>query len=270
MITDVDGNEIFVVLEQTNEMRSYEVVFGDLEGRRLVCVKRHLMKAFWRDGFYFCTYWPNYPGQKALSDRDCDNKKVYPFSYVEIQPLKGKYLYRHFDGHERLKAPRMVSQNPWLGFMTVCCTPAMRFGNFTTKFHKIKSKDTLIEVDMWKNMVTIGPGNDVLAALCLAYVFDRVQNQPLITVVGRDEDLDLEAEDASIESDEDMNDKEVQLENMPNERPYSDRPSEQEDTPEKAPPPVASKPTVETEGSDEDNSGDGDAYGKQPKPAEIV
>lgn len=192
VITDVDGNEIFVVLEQTNEMRSFEVIFGDLEGRKLVCVKRHLMKAIWRDGFYFCTYRPNYPGQKPLSDRDIGNKKVYPFSYLEIQPLKGRFLYRHFDNQERLKPPRMLSQNPWVGFMMVCCTPLMRMGNFTTKFHKPSARATLIDIDQWANTVTVGPGNDLLAALCMAYVFDRVQNQPLITVVGRDEDEELD------------------------------------------------------------------------------
>lgn len=192
VITDVDGNEIFVILEQTNEMRSFEVIFGDLEGRKLVCVKRHLMKAFWRDGFYFCTYRPNYPGQKPLTDRDVGNKKVYPFSYLEIQPLKGRFLYRHFDNQERLKPPRMLSQNPWVGFMMVCCTPLMRFGNFTTKFHKPSVRSTLIDIDQWNNIVTVGPGNDLLAALCMAYVFDRVQNQPLVTVVGRDEDEELD------------------------------------------------------------------------------
>src|SRR3569832_2612763 len=74
----------------------------------------------------------------------------------------------------------------------------MRLGNFTNKFHKPSSRATLIDVDQWKNIVTVGPGNDLLAALCMAYVFDRVQNQPLITVVGRDEDEELE--EASIES----------------------------------------------------------------------
>jgi len=202
VITDVDGNEIFVVIEQTNQMRSYEVVIGDLDGRRLVCVKRHLMKAFWRDGFYFCTYRPNYPGQKALTDRDIDNKKVYPFSYLEVQPLKGIFLYRHFDAYEQLKPPRLVSQNPWLGFMTVCCTPLMRFGNFSTRFRKAKSSRTTLAIDQWSNTVKVGPGNDLLAALCIAYVFDRVQGQPLITVIGRDEEEELEEEDVSIESDE--------------------------------------------------------------------
>ena len=228
VITDVDGNEIFVVLEQKNHMRSYEVIFGDLDGHKLCCVKRHLLKAFWRDGFYFCTYRPNYPNQKHLKDRDCNNKRVYPFAYLEIQPLKGIFLYRHFDAYEQLKPPRMTSQNPWLGFMTVCCTPLMRFGNFTTKFHKQSSRDTLLEIDQWKNTVAVGPGNDLLAALCMAYVFDRVQSQPLVTVVGRDEEEELEGNEdqRSIESGDDnqMNTGEVELENMPDE-PYRDDPT---------------------------------------------
>lgn len=229
MITDVDGNEIFVVVEQTNEMRSYEVVIGDLDGRRLVCVKRHLVKAFWRDGFYFCTYRPNYPGQKALSDRDIDNKKVYPFSYLEIQPLKGIFYYRHFDAYEQLKPPRLTSQNPWFGFMTVCCTPMMRFGNFTCRMRRMKSRGTVIAIDQWSNTIKVGPGQDLLAALCIGYVFDRVQGQPLVTVVGRDEDEELEDDDASIESDEElmMNDaskkREVEVTNMPNDDELSQR-----------------------------------------------
>jgi hypothetical protein len=37
-----EGTEMFVLLDQTQEMRS----FDDLEGRRLVCIKRHVIKAF--------------------------------------------------------------------------------------------------------------------------------------------------------------------------------------------------------------------------------
>jgi hypothetical protein len=92
VITDYEGTEMFVLLDQTQEMRSYEAVFGDLEGRRLVCIKRHVIKAFWKDGYYFCTYRPNYPGQLPLKDRDIDNKKVYPFSYLQVSPMKGRFF----------------------------------------------------------------------------------------------------------------------------------------------------------------------------------
>ena len=63
VITDIDGNEKFVVLNVNKSMGSYEIVFGDLQGRRLCCVRRKMMRAYWRDGYYFCTYRPNYPGQ---------------------------------------------------------------------------------------------------------------------------------------------------------------------------------------------------------------
>ena len=174
-------------------MRSYEAVFGDMYGRRLVCVKRHLLKAFWCDGYYFCTYQPNYPGQRALKETDCDNKKVYPFSYLEVYPLKGRYVYRLFGSDEKLRAPRMVAMNPWYGFMTVCCTPLMRSGSWTCTYRKVGSRQALVHVDQWKNCVVVAPGQDLLMALLMAYVFDRAQCQPLIATFGRD-DMDEEFE----------------------------------------------------------------------------
>ncbi|GKY90562.1 hypothetical protein MPSEU_000029900 [Mayamaea pseudoterrestris] len=196
VITDEDGNEIFVLIDQTQEMRSYEAVFGDMYGRRLVCVKRHLVKAFWQDGYYFCTYQPNYPGQRALKDTDCENKKVYPFGYLEVYPLKGRYVYRLFGSDEKLRAPRMVANNPWYGFMTVCCTPIMRSGSWTCTFRRIASRQALVHVDQWRNCVVVGPGQDLLMALCMAYVFDRAQCQPLVTTFGRD-DVEDEYEDGT-------------------------------------------------------------------------
>jgi hypothetical protein len=201
VITDFDGNEMFVLLDQTNEMRSYEAVFGDLEGRRLVCVKRHLTKQFWRDGYYFCTYQPNYPNQAALSDRDADNKRVYPHSYVQISAMKGRFFYRLFNNDQKTGPPRLVAENPWLGFMVVCCTPSVRLGKWSAQFKKSTTRKTALTVDQWRNMVTIGPGNDLLAGLCLAYIFDRYQCQPLITVFGRSEEDEYEQkDDSSIES----------------------------------------------------------------------
>lgn len=219
VITDYDGNEMFVLLDHTNEMRSYEAVFGDLDGRRLVCVKRHLQRAFWRDGFYFCTYKPNYSGQKPLTERDVDNKKLYPFSYLQISPIKGRFFYRLFDANEELEAPRMRAENPWLGFMSVCCTPSVRMGRWTAEFKRGRSQKSTIYVDQWKNVVDVGPGNDLLAGLCIAYVFDRVQCQPLVTVMG-DRDDELEGDDYSIESKDDPNLKinhndDVEMTNVP-------------------------------------------------------
>jgi hypothetical protein len=203
VITDYDGNEMFVLLDQDNGMRSYEAVFGDLDGRRLVCVKRHLQRAFWRDGFYFCTYKPNYAGQRPLTEHDVDNKKLYPFSYLQVSPLKGRFFYRLFNADEELDAPKMKAENQWLGFMSVCCTPAVRCGNWTAEFKKARSDKAMIYVDQWKNVVDVGPGNDLLSALCMAYVFDRVQCQPLVTVMGeRDSELEGDDDDSSSSSEE--------------------------------------------------------------------
>jgi hypothetical protein len=223
VITDTEGNEMFVLLDQTQEMRSYEAVFGDLDGRRLVCVKRHLVPQFWRDGYYFCTYQPNYTNQPALSERDCDNKKVYPFSYLQVNPLKGRFFYRYFDNQMGLQPPVMKSENPWLGFMVVCATPLVRSGKWTAQFKRARGKKTTVHVDQWRNVVDVGAGNDLLAALCMAYVFDRYQCQPLITVFGRDAEDEFEADDKSIASEEDpmladddgTKSQNVKMENMP-------------------------------------------------------
>jgi hypothetical protein len=214
-VTDYEGTEMFVLLDQTQEMRSYEAIFGDLEGRRLVCIKRHLIKAFWRDGYYFCTYQPNYKGQKPLSERDMDNKKVYPFSYLQVSPMKGRFFYRVFDNQEGLSPPKLRAENPWLGYMVVCCTPAVRMGKWTASFQRKSSATPTIHIDQWRNCVDVGPGNDLLAALCMAYVFDRSQCQPLVTVFGLEEDV--ETDDKSIASNEDIdkNDVEMQFDNVP-------------------------------------------------------
>lgn len=192
VITDSDGNEMFVLLDQTQEMRSYEAIFGDLEGRRLCCVKRHLQAQFWKDGYYFCTYEPNYHGQRALSDRDIDNKRVYPYSYLQINPMKGRFYYRMFDNQEGLGPPKLRAEHPWLGYMVVAATPAVRTGRWAIKFKRVTNNVAAITVDQWKNRATVGPGVDLLAALCIAYVFDRFQCQPLITVIGRDPEDELE------------------------------------------------------------------------------
>lgn len=200
VITDSDGNEYFVMLDVENKMRSYEAIFGDLEGNRLVCVKRHLKKAFWKDGFYFCTYRPNYKGQKALRERDRDNKRVYPHSYVRLDPLKGRFYYAFFDDEQDMGRTRLYAENQWLGMMMVCCSPIMRWGRFTGRFKK-KDNSTHVFVDQWRNSVRVMPGQDVLAALCLAYIFDKCQSQPMVAVMGRDSDDEYES-DGSIDSNE--------------------------------------------------------------------
>ena len=67
---------------------------------------------------------------------------------------------------------------------------------------------TTIQIDQWRNCVHAGVGNDLLAALCMAYIFDRYQCQPLITVFGRSEEDEYEnlEDNSSIESDKVQND----------------------------------------------------------------
>jgi hypothetical protein len=67
--------------------------------------------------------------------------------------------------------------------------------------------------------VDVGPGNDLLAALCMAYIFDRYQCQPLVTVFGNDPE-EFESDDRSIASGEDLNNhngkSKVEFSNVPN------------------------------------------------------
>jgi hypothetical protein len=93
----------------------------------------------------------------------------------------------------------------------VCCTPMVRTGKWTASFQRKNQNIPTIYVDQWRNCVDIGPGNDVLAALCMAYVFDRYQCQPLITVVGGEkEQYLLQPDDHSIESEDDKDIEEQQ------------------------------------------------------------
>ena len=218
-------------------MRSYEAIFGDLDGRRLVCVRRHILKPFWRDGFHFCTYRPNFPGQRPLKEKDVDKKKVYPFSYLQISPMKGRFFYRIFETPDELSSPKLVSENPWLGFMSVCCTPIMRCGKWTAQFRKNRSRSTVLSIDQWKNTVEVGPGNDLLAALCMAYVFDKVQCQPMITHFGKDDEYNEELDNLSLESGEDLDNQQggVHMENMPDDAGDTKRSSGDQAMQEQAP-----------------------------------
>jgi len=225
VITDTEGREYFVLLEMENSMRTYEAVFADLDGRHLVCVKRHITRAVWQDGYYFCTYRPNYRGQKALSERDVEGRKVYPHSYLEVAPWKGRFHYHFLDDERQMSRARLMADNPWMGFMMGCCTCIMRCGRFTAQFKK-KNKKTQISVDQWRNTVKVAPHNDLLAALCIAYVFDKCQQQPMVTMVGGEEDnygeygspqddeLSVESGSSQEGDDDDDKAKEVEMQNM--------------------------------------------------------
>jgi hypothetical protein len=310
VITDTDGNEYFVLLDIDNKMRSYEAIFGDLEGNRLVCIKRHLKKAFWKDGYYFCTYRPNYPGQKALRERDMDNKRVYPHSYLRMEPLKGRFYYSFFDDQQELGRTRLYAENQWMGFMMVCCTPLMRCGRFTGLFRK-KDNSKQLFVDQWKNSVKILPGQDVLASLCIAYIFDKCQSQPMVAVVGRESDDEYESagsiasgEEYEYEGEEnyyqdhpDENDGRVKFENMPDmsqredfdEEYFAETESEHKEQRRSARPGLPQGDTGYDEDDWDDNGegqqemapltddapdrpqlNNGPSYGNQPAPTELI
>lgn len=76
LITDTFGNPIFSVLDvQHHAMGSYEAIFGDENGHKLCYIKRRLITKYWLDGWDFCTYRPNFPGQPKYKERDMYGSK---------------------------------------------------------------------------------------------------------------------------------------------------------------------------------------------------
>lgn len=133
-------------------------------------------------------------------------EKVYPFSYLDVNQQKGKFAYKFYefeDGEMKLEErPKLVAQNGWLGFMTIWCTPMTRCGKWTTEFRRPGHRETKILVDQWKNLVEVQPGQDVLAGLCLSYIFDVCQRQPFVTMLGKqDPEYDV-PDDGSLGSDD--------------------------------------------------------------------
>ena len=263
---DNEGTEWFVLMECDDSMRSYEAIFGDMYGHKLVCVRRKMMRQVWNDGFYICTYKPNFPNQPPLYERDCNNstslcvycnvllastcafltsllllllcatEKIYPFSYLEVNQQKGKFAYKFYeyeDGEMKLEErPKLIAQNGWLGFMTIWCTPMTRCGKWTTEFRRPNTRETKILVDQWKNLVEVGPGQDVLAGLCMAYIFDVCQRQPFVTMLGKqDPEYDV-PDDGSLGSDDEDWDGTPKREKTPltgNEDEMTDNPEEFDD-----------------------------------------
>jgi len=71
LITDTFGNPMFSVLDVSHHaMGAYEAIFGDENGHKLCYVKRRLITKYWKDGWDFCTYKPNFPGQPKYKERD--------------------------------------------------------------------------------------------------------------------------------------------------------------------------------------------------------
>ena len=200
LITDTFGNPIFSVLDvQHHAMGAYEAIFGDENGHKLCYVKRRLITKTWLDGWDFCTYSPNFPGQPKYKERDMYGKSVYPFSFLSIRPMKCRYRYSiHNDDMSKMDT-HLEAMHGWLGSMTVCCTPMVRFGKWQLDFHRPGAGDPEINIDQSKNILEVERGNDLLAALCIAYAFDNALCQPMVTIVGYAEKEHVDDDDDSLE-----------------------------------------------------------------------
>lgn len=200
LITDTFGNPIFSVLDvQHQAMGAYEAIFGDENGHKLCYVKRRLITKTWLDGWDFCTYSPNFPGQPKYKERDMYGKSVYPFSFLSIRPMKCRYAYSiHNENMEKMDT-HLEAMHGWLGSMTVCCTPMVRFGKWQLDFHRPGAGDPEINIDQSKNLLEVERGNDLLAALCIAYAFDKALCQPMVTIVGYAEKEHVDDDDDSLE-----------------------------------------------------------------------
>jgi hypothetical protein len=127
-------------------------------------------------------------------------ESVYPFSFLEIKPLKCRYAYSvHQEDMEQLDV-HMEAMHGWLGSMTVCCTPMVRFGKWQIDFHRPQAGDPEIHIDQSKNLLEVERGNDLLAALCIAYAFDKALCQPLVTIIGYQEKEHMDDDDESLDS----------------------------------------------------------------------
>jgi hypothetical protein len=228
LITDTYGNPIFSVLDvQHHAMGSFEAIFGDENGHKLCYVKRRLITKYWKgesktgqrsvrppyiqgltfspplpfstDGWDFCTYTPNFLGQPKYKERDMYGKAIYPFSFLQVRPLRCHYAYQvHEEDLEGMDL-QLEAMHGWLGSMTVCCTPMVRLGKWQMDFHRPGSGDPEINIDQAKNLLEVERGNDLLAALCIAYAFDKALCQPLVTIIGYQEKEHMDDDDESLD-----------------------------------------------------------------------
>lgn len=200
LITDTFGNPMFSVLDvQHHAMGSYEAIFGDENGHKLCYVKRRLITKYWKDGWDFCTYKPNFPGQPKYKERDMYGKSVFPFSFLQVRPLKCRYAYSVHQEDLGSMDTQLEAMHGWLGSMTVCCTPMIRFGKWQLEFHRPGAGDPEINIDQSKNLLEVERGNDLLAALCIAYAFDKALCQPLVTIIGYQEKEHMDDDDDSLD-----------------------------------------------------------------------
>mmetsp|Transcript_10788 Transcript_10788/g.12352 ORF Transcript_10788/g.12352 Transcript_10788/m.12352 type:complete len:304 (+) Transcript_10788:168-1079(+) len=200
VITDTYGNPIFSVLDvQHQAMGAYEAIFGDENGHKLCYVKRRLITKSWLDGWDFCTYAPNFPDQPKYKERDMYGKSVYPFSFLSVRPMKCRYSYSIHNEDMEDTDIQLEAMHGWLGSMTVCCTPLVRFGKWQLDLHRPGAGDPEINIDQSKNLLEVERGNDLLAALCIAYAFDKALCQPLVSIIGYQEKEHLDDDDDSLE-----------------------------------------------------------------------
>jgi hypothetical protein len=151
------------------------------------------------DGWDFCTYSPNFPGQPKYKERDMYGKAVYPFSFLQVRPLRCHYAYQvHEEDLEGMDL-QLEAMHGWLGSMTVCCTPMVRLGKWQMEFHRPGAGDPEINIDQAKNLLEVERGNDLLAALCISYAFDKALCQPLVTIIGYQEKEHMDDDDESLD-----------------------------------------------------------------------
>ena len=129
-----------------------------------------------------------------------ETESVFPFSFLHIRPMRCRYEYAvHRDDLEGTDTI-MHAMHGWLGSMTVCCTPMVRFGKWQVEFHRPGAGDPELNIDQSKNLLEVERGNDLLAALCIAYAFDKALCQPLVTIIGYEEKEHLDDDDDSLDS----------------------------------------------------------------------
>lgn len=124
----------------------------------------------------------------------------------------------------------LEAMHGWLGSMTVCCTPMVRLGKWQMDFHRPGAGDPEINIDQSKNLLEVERGNDLLAALCIAYAFDKALCQPLVTIIGYQEKEHPDDDDDSLESyepEEAMNNPAYPMLTAPPEEDYEEEEEEE-------------------------------------------
>ena len=112
---------------------------------------------------------------------------VYPYSYLEIHPTKSYYSYSIHQHNMQDMDIMLEAMQSWIGATTICCTPFTRLGKWSLEFHRPGNSRTQVRIDQQTNITEIQPGNDVLAALCISYAFDKALCQPMVTIIGYQE-----------------------------------------------------------------------------------